>query len=379
VAQRAASAPLCFRVTCVRQLPPESPVTGTYVNTLSMPFNKNTFPNTTRHLVRSISTSFSPVETLWCHDLGGGFVVCKGVVSGTAPAFNDPDFETKCLVARLPQHLRPLKELHFAALCRRSCPTSDGHATYTSHLVTVVVTADGWIKGIGTYGELVEGNIDLSAIRFCNTKGIALMDRVTLHILDVCGTRLVCLQGSTVDHYFKLEKHKPLALLPESCRPPADVPYIVAGGVPGRFHLLLKTRIRCHGYGGDVRWRDSSVNHDKLHFTGIMYEVGAEALLCKPFDTKMTQVFIDDFQRFLKSRFGDVDTAYDQVFDTDGNGCIDFTEFGRGCKMCGYVGNATRLWNALDVDRDGELSREELGARLEMLSDLPGTMPLGDG
>lgn len=64
-------------------------------------------------------------------------------------------------------------------------------------------------------------------------------------------------------------------------------------------------------------------------------------------------------------KFGSIEEAWTYAFDTDGSGSVNFTEFGLGCKAAGYVGNATRLWAALDEDRSGEISLEELGAEGE--------------
>merc|ERR1712083_630992 len=70
--------------------------------------------------------------------------------------------------------------------------------------------------------------------------------------------------------------------------------------------------------------------------------------------------FVEDFQKFLVRRFGCVEDAWSKAFDTDFSGSINFTEFCCGCKMSGYVGNVTRLWAALDDDRSGEISLDEL-------------------
>merc|ERR1712087_81274 len=75
-------------------------------------------------------------------------------------------------------------------------------------------------------------------------------------------------------------------------------------------------------------------------------------------------IFVTDFQNFLIRKFGSIEVAWHVAFDTDGSGSINFTEFGLGCKASGYVGNATRLWAALDEDRSGEISLDELNTGL---------------
>jgi len=339
---------------------------GTYVNTLSMDVNNTTFQGASCHLMRLESNFFTARESLWCYLVGGNFVICKGVVVGICPRDHDPANGRNMRLARLPADLRPQETLQFAALSREAYDVG-GHVAYSSQLVTLVVTPDGWIMGVA--GKEVEGAIDLSAIRFCIGRGISLIDEVSLHHCDIGGTRMVTLQGTLTQRYFAVHSHKPLALLPESCRPPRELPFITAGSSPGGFHLLIAFPSHGFGCGGDLLWRDSIWNHDKISLTGIMYEVAEDAMLHSTLDTKWgaesQKIFVEDFQKFLIRRFGDIETAWEQAFDTDGSGAINFTEFGLGCKMAGFVGNATRLWAALDEDRSGEIDMDELAKGLE--------------
>lgn len=342
---------------------------GTYVNTLSMDVANKTFEGASCHLMR-LEPSFSTArESLWCYLVGGNFVICKGVVVGICPRDHDPANGRNMRIARLPVELRPNEPLQFAALSREAYDVG-GHVAYSSQLVTLVVTPDGWIMGVAS--KEVEGAIDLSAIRFCIGKGISLIDGVSLHTCDIAGTRMVTLQGSLTERFFAMHRHKPLALLPESCRPPCELPFIVAGSSPGGFHLLIAYPSHGFGCGGDLLWRDSIWNHDKVSLTGIMYEVSHDAVQHSTLDTKWAgesqKIFVEDFQKFLIRRFGDIESAWEQAFDTDGSGAINFTEFGLGCKMAGFVGNATRLWAALDEDRSGEISMDELSVGVDQFN-----------
>lgn len=70
-----------------------------------------------------------------------------------------------------------------------------------------------------TSSLLAFGLEDLSAIRFCKQGGLSLTDEVTLHTLDLKGSRLVCLQGHLHECFFGSDSKRPVAMIPESCRP----------------------------------------------------------------------------------------------------------------------------------------------------------------
>lgn len=334
---------------------------GTYVNTLSQPVMPRTFEGATAHVLRLEPNNFRAQGTLWSYLVGGSFVICSGIVLGVCPKEHDPSRGRNMRIARLPAHVRPRSALQFAALSREACDVG-GRTVYGSHLVTLVVTPDGWITGVSN--REVEGFVDLSAVRFCVSRGISLMDQVSLHTVDVGGSRMVTLQGTLEEKFFLADGGKPLALLPESCRPPQEMHFVVAGTSAGGFHLLSVEPSHGFGVGGDLLWQDSTWNHDQMHLTGIMYEVAQDAMRCATLDSTWTgeslQVFVKDFQNFLTRKFGTIEVAWEKAFDLDGNGSINFTEFGLGCKASGYVGNATRLWAALDEDRSGEISLDEL-------------------
>lgn len=343
---------------------------GTYVNTLATDVMNRTFQDASSHLMRLEPGNFKAKGSLWCYLVGGHFVVCKGVVLGFCP-------REMTRIVRLPAGHRPDTPLQFAALSRQAYDCG-GHTTYSSNLVTLIVLPDGWV--LGSSSRNVEGAIDLSAIRFSIGRGISLIDDVTLHTCDLKGTRMVTLQGSLSGRFHAVHSQKPLALIPESCRPPCELPFVVAGDSPGGFHLVIASPSHGFGTGGDLIWRDSIWNHDAINLTGIMYEVATDALDFSTLNAKWTaesqKIFVEDFQKFLMRRFGSIENAWEQAFDTDGSGDINFTEFGLGCKMAGFVGNASRLWAAMDDDGSGQISLQELMVEPSTLkvAELPGTL-----
>lgn len=63
---------------------------------------------------------------------------------------------------------------------------------------------------------------------------------------------------------------------------------------------------------------------------------------------------------FLTRKEGNALRAWCKYFDTDNDQKISLTEFVRGMRKMGYTGDATAVFAALDADRSGELSLEEL-------------------
>jgi len=348
--------------------PPDDPghTLGSYVNTLTYELDVPTLVGAKPLQVRLEPHNFSSHGSLWCYILGDGLIVCRGVVVGTCPKHHDPENGRNMKIGRLPVEARPRRGLQFAALSREAY-NADGHVTYTSSLVTLSVTPDGWICG-HSRGEM-EGAIDLSAIRFCLNGGISLTDEVSIHTVDVGASRFVCLQGTLAPRFFVVHSKKPLAMLPESCRPRGEIPFVTSGSAPGAFHLVLVRQLRGGGIGGELMWKDGVWNHDEVHLTGMMYQVTEDAmphsLVNSSWAPEILVVFVYEFQKFLISKFGSIEDAWYEAFDTDGSGEINFTEFSIGCKKAGYVGNATRLWASLDEDRGGSISLDELSMNFE--------------
>jgi len=346
---------------------------GVYVNTLTMDLRKETFEGAVPHVMRLDSERFVPKrQKPWCYMLRGSIpcVVVKGIIVCTAPSSAEGR-QGPLVVGELPEDMRPARMLRFAAAVRR-CSEAGSTAT---QLVTLQVHPSGLVvaeDGKSGQDDIVRGSeIDLSAIRFCMGNGMSLIDEVNMYLCDVNGTRVVCLQGELHERFFNSAGRKALALLPASCRPPEDI-FFISPGTRGGYHLLLarpKGDTRSVDTG-DLIWRDSKWHRDTICVNGLMWEVPPEAL---SFDNPMTAVTatesqviaIMDFQRYLCRRFGSVQMAWHEAFDTDGSGSVNFTEFGLGCKAAGYVGNASKLWAALDIDRSGEISLQELDADSE--------------
>jgi len=181
---------------------------GTYINTLTLNVRKETFDGAAAHLLRLDPAHFQPKSGRpWCYLLDGSspMVILRGVVERVGQSQRGEPLR----VARLPAGLRPKLEMRFAALARQAAD-SGGHS---SRLVTLTALPSGWIvaeAGPGDRDEAVVGSsIDLSAIRFSVGKGLSLIDEVYLHICDVAGTRLVCLQGTLGDRSFDMHGHRP--------------------------------------------------------------------------------------------------------------------------------------------------------------------------
>jgi len=360
--------PACGGRQSIRAL--EEHAVGTYVTTLTLNIRKETFEKATAHFLRLDPTHFMPNSGKpWCYLLNGNspFVVLRGVVTRVGRPRERGELAQPLMVGRLPEGYRPLQPLRFAALARQAEDTG-GHS---SRLVTLTALPSGEIVtevGPGGRDEVTVGSsIDLSAIRFSTGRGISLIDDVCLHICDVGGTRIAGLQGELSERCFELHGRKLVALLPESCRPPQKTHFVVSGTCGG-FHLMAvrPTTTYTAGGNGDLVWQDGKWNRDIISMNGIMFEVAAASLqFPNPLEersiTEGQAIAIMDFQKYLIRRFGTIESAWNQAFDTDGSGSVNFTEFGLGCKAAGYVGNASRLWAALDEDLSGSISVEELG------------------
>jgi hypothetical protein len=248
---------------------------ATKVGTLSMDVDFTKFENIVTHPIRLEPKNFIPRQTPRCHLIGGDFVICKGLVVGKCPRHHEPESGKNCKIARLPTQFRPQKVLSFAAISREAYAVQ-GSICYSSFLVTLLVTPEGYILGVG--GREPEGCIDLSAIRFSTSKGIALVDDVSLHTCDIQGTRLVTLQGQLSNRWWTRDHRHPLAALPESCRPPEKTFFVTSGNSSGGFHLLQIQPSHSFGCGGDVMWKDGIWNRDKLNLSGVFYEIHPNAL-----------------------------------------------------------------------------------------------------
>lgn len=292
-------------------------------------------------------------------------MLCKGIITGLCPAYHDLGNGRNMLVGTLPEDCCPRDTLHFAApMWETSTPA--GRSETNVNLVTLLVTRDGMIHATSTVDR--EGAIDLSAVRFSRESGISLIDGVRLHTCDFNGTRLVMVQGSLKERHFAFDSAKPLTKLPECCRPPTEMPFIVSGTRSGSFHLLevkpkgdgpLSNGGR-KGLGGEVYWSDSIWNRDSIHLSGLVWQTAEETLQyileMNTYSVYRRRIVIEEFQKLLKRKWNNLEDAWYKAFDVNDDGRINFTEFAYGCKMSFYVGDTTRLWQMLDEDGGGDIS-----------------------
>lgn len=347
---------------------------GTYVNNLSVDLEFVHAQKLPLQMAPGIDAATGSPEPPCCMLIGHNLILCKGVAMGRV--FREPDTSGKCRnlrLAKLPRSMRPDRTLQFAALMREaSVSVSSGVARCASHLVTLMVVPDGWILVMASHNAGPMSVVDLSAVRFCiGGGGLSLVDDVCLHQCEVDGRRLVILQGSLCTRRFVNESSallskRPLALLPESCRPPQQMLFITAGARTGGFHLLLLSPTEDYGKMSSVRisWEDTVWSEDQVNLTGIMYEVAPSALehsmleFCWSWES--SRIFIKEFQELLIRRYGSIENAWHEAFDENGDGAINFSEFAQGCKAVGYVGSQIKLWTALDDDLSGNISMDEL-------------------
>jgi len=319
--------------------------------------------------------NFRPEGNVCCCHMDSSLVLCRGILVGACPQEHAPESGRSILLARLPDGMRPRHALQFAAQCEeldgaRGRMAADGHSSIRSHLVTLIVTPDGWISGFGLRDT--EGAVDLSAVRFSTSRGMALTDAVRAHVCDVSGDRMVVLQGPVAERQFgdyrACSRHcsRLLLELPEICQPQHEQAFIVAGGRNGGFHLI-RTKFSPHvGSGGGLEWADCVYNRDSIHLSGLLYRAAPQVAQL-PLDINdwipmKRFVVVRDFQNLLQRKFTSCEVAWHRVFDVSGRGHVDFSEFAQGCKISGFCGNVTRLWSMLDEHGRGQLTLHDLSA-----------------
>lgn len=284
-------------------------------------------------------------------------VFCRGHVAGTCPqgheTLEDEPELAAASIAQLPESLRPQRTLCFAAVSRDRA----------DELVSLVVRPDGWIQGFGR-GQ-APGVIDLSAVRFCIDRGMALVDEVRLHTCDFAGLRMIMLQGHLATRSFKVHTETRLALLPKPCRPAKDDLFVVTGSKAENFHLVHVEPSDAHGVGGEITWADSNWRFpDEISLSGVIFTAAADALEltldASDVGHNRKVIVLTEFQDYIKRKYTSIEKAWQQAFDTNGKGYINFTEFGFGCRAAGYPGNVSRVWALLDTDRSGDITMDEM-------------------
>lgn len=267
------------------------------------------------------------------------------------------------MIARLPEGLRPTRPLLFAALAR-DVFEDGGRTVISSSLATIMVTPDGEITKLG--GGTPEASIDLSAIRFCTDRGISLVDEVSVHAVDIAGSRLVTLQGVLLERSWQHGGvKKQLATLPESCRPAKDLHFIVPGMSREGYHLVYVRPTTAAGSAGEIMWKDSIWIRDRINLTGVMFEVSQDVLSLRLHKTDeemevAKQALMQDLHRRIVKKYGSIDFGLKKAFSITEADELNFTQFVAGTKLLGYPGHMTRLWSMLDEDQGGSVSYEEL-------------------
>lgn len=87
--------------------------------------------------------------------------------------------------------------------------------------------------------------------------------------------------------------------------------------------------------------------HDKLEMQKELKRAENEAVL-------------NEFRRFLCSRFGNCVVGWRRHLDPDADGRMQFEEFCRACRKLGWAGNLKALWASLDTDDSKYVSLAEL-------------------
>lgn len=330
---------------------------GVYVSSLSLNLEVTDGPGEPLHLACGV---LSEVVSFL---LGEKLVLCRGVCLLECPE------GASCLrFARLPQGMRPDRDLQFAALARGM--RRQGGVSWDSQLVVLVVDTEGWLTCVGLCHAQVA--VDLTAVRFCMGSGLSIIDDIRLHTVDLSGRRWVCLQGTLDQRLLSAFRTKPLLHLARACRPASDTAFVVSGSRAGSFNLLRVRASPRDDDESDLVWLDAVFRKDELHCTGVFYEA-AETALQHPVSiqcrTEHSEAFLKEFHMRVIRSFGSIENAWHHWFDLDGSGEINFTEFARGCKKAGYMGNPMRLWILLDDDGGGSISKEELAAGTEGLAE----------
>mmetsp|Transcript_109247 Transcript_109247/g.216977 ORF Transcript_109247/g.216977 Transcript_109247/m.216977 type:complete len:538 (+) Transcript_109247:70-1683(+) len=306
---------------------------------------------------------------------GNHLVLCRGAVFGVWPHMHEVPFgeeddpsASNANIARLPEGMRPKRVLRFAAVSRQEAK---------DELVAIEVRPDGWLRGFG--GGHAPGTIDLSAVRFGVDVGTPWVDEVTIHTCDfAAGTRIVLLQGCFSERAFKVHTQTLLAQLPLACRPESTQPFVVAGTRTSNFHLLLVQPKIGYGLGGEVIWADARWRWaDGVNLSGIFFKAAAEVLEVplelREWSGSRQLALVADFQNFVRSRCGSLQSAWQELFDQAGTGSIEFNEFNAGCRALGYLGNVSRVWTLLDSNQNGSITLEQLAVHVRE-RDLTGSL-----
>lgn len=295
--------------------------------------------------------------TVKCHRLSQVFVFCMGKVKKKTA-------ELPVAVAKLPSRMCPPRPLCFVAFAREA-------DSGKSNLAMLLVRQDGLIVQVGGPSSSIV--IDISGVRFSQDRGISLVDEVSLHVLDIMGTRIVNMQGHLRQKVWRQCHKITLAKLPMSCKPLGDISFITPGDGPGNFNLTGVNANRGTGdHGGELKWADSHWRRDKLHMSGVTFEVDPSAMsIVHHVRTGEVMEVLNhnkmrDFRNRIVSVYGSLERGVAIAFALKSDDReIGFAEFSAGCKLLGCSYEVTRLWEILDEDRSGGISKAEMFGHME--------------
>lgn len=331
---------------------------GTYVNSLSLNMQ---ISGADWQDLELAPQNFRARAAPRCCLLGGSLVLLSGTVRGACPQDHDPQEASNAYIARLPEGMRPKKAMQFAALAQDASGKAR-RQVLEPQLVVLVVTPDGWIQGVS--GRTTWSTLDLSAIRFSLSIGMAIEDDVRMHTCEHAGGRIVLLQGLLGERKFSTHGCVSLTSLPKACQPAQELSFIVVGRRAGSFQLMTVKPTRAVGAGAEIIWNDGTLDYDMINLSGVIYEAAPQALAFSiekaDWTSNRKKIAITDFQKLVRRRYGSFEVAWPEAFDRDGVGSINVTQFRAGCNAVYFSGDVLRLWSMLDEDGSGEITMDEL-------------------
>ncbi|CAE7684871.1 EGH1 [Symbiodinium microadriaticum] len=225
-------------------------------------------------------------------------------------------------------------------------------------LKTVAVNRDGMILG-----SLQPGcALDLSGIRFAMHGGFPLIDGIQLFSCKVGSQRFGILQGRTSTRFFHVSEDRALASIPADFTPSQRIAFAIPGAREGGFHLL---HLEPGTQGGQLQWSDAVWNRDELEISGVIFEMLGDvnclpSALVSSWSEARRGIVLMDFHKLLLSKYGSLNLAWEEAFDIDDYGCVDFAQFSLGCRRVKYCGNVCRLWSMLDPRNTGAVTFDSL-------------------
>lgn len=315
---------------------------GVYVNSLSLRFRLG-HEVPWKRLDVDATKLFCESPVSFCL-IDSNVVMCRGLVVRTQST------PYTGMICQLPPSVHPSSAMIFAVLCRE--PNSQ------LSLKTVAVNRDGMILG-----SLQPGcALDLSGIRFAMHGGFPLIDGIQLFSCKVGSQRFGILQGRTSTRFFHVSEDRALASIPADFTPSQRIAFAIPGAREGGFHLL---HLEPGTQGGQLQWSDAVWNRDELEISGVIFEMLGDvnclpSALVSSWSEARRGIVLMDFHKLLLSKYGSLNLAWEEAFDIDDYGCVDFAQFSLGCRRVKYCGNVCRLWSMLDPRNTGAVTFDSL-------------------